>query len=170
MKSDTSPSTNSARICSSRSSLNVTSAAPSSYKLFGIDLPRKAVSPRLCAGRSSCCRRLGSMRGWEFICVLSRGCATRRGKLVWCWRGLQTRQQPIDRRDVAVNRCAFVVSQRYLLQHPHHVRFGADEVGPRRLPRDIEVAARTGHPMRALIEELVGAEPVAKIIIAPGLT
>jgi DNA replication protein DnaC len=31
----------------------------------------------LCAGRSSCCRRLASMRGCGFVCVLSHRCAGR---------------------------------------------------------------------------------------------
>lgn len=59
--------------------------------------------------------------------------------------------------------------ERDLLTHPQQIRAPLDCHAASRLLGHINPALCTCHAMRALIEEIVGTEAVAEIVIAPGL-
>ena len=78
--------------------------------------------------------------------------------------------ETVDGVQVAVDGGAFLVGERDLLEEPQDVVLGVDKLCERGFPGAIEVAPCAGHSVRALVEELVGAQAMAEVVVAPGLS
>jgi hypothetical protein len=62
-----------------------------------------------------------------------------------------------------------VVGERDCDEHPLQVGLGLEQLCPRGVLRDVEVALGAGHAVLALLEEGVGAQPVAEVVVLPCL-
>src|SRR5438105_15626712 len=68
-----------------------------------------------------------------------------------------------------IDRSYFCLAQWYLLAELHQVRFALQELHLRGMFGQIEIAFRTSHAVRTLLEEIVGAVAVSKIVEFPRL-
>src|SRR5487761_1109734 len=89
--------------------------------------------------------------------------ASRRGDI------LKFGDQALDGRSIAVDCGELVIRERDGRAHSLQGAPCLQELGPGRRLRDIEVASSTRHAVRTLLEEVIRAEPVAKVVVLPGL-
>ena len=77
--------------------------------------------------------------------------------------------ETIDGVEVTVDSGAFILSEWDLLDEAQDVVLGVEKLCERGFAGAIEVASCAGHAMRALLEELVGAQAMAEVVVAPRL-
>ena len=81
-----------------------------------------------------------------------------------CWGVGQSVEQPVDRVLVVLGSGAFLVGERDLHEHPLQPILCFEQLRLARWLRDVEVAAGARHPVRALLEEAVGAVAVPEVV------
>lgn len=72
------------------------------------------------------------------------------------------------RREAILHGGALLLRERDFLLEAEQVRPPFQELRGHRFLRAVERAFRAGHPMRALVEEVVGAVAVPQVVEAPG--
>ena len=97
--------------------------------------------------------------GRRLLGVEVTGCRARRRRRVG-----QSVEQPVDRVLVALDGGAFLVGERDLDEHPLQPVLGLEQLRLAGWLGDVEVAAGARHPVRALLEEAVGAVAVPEVV------
>ncbi len=97
-----------------------------------------------------------------------------RGELAWCRPGRGGRvcelgQEAADRGLAVIDGSPLIVGERDRGGHLLQVALGFQQLGRGGVLRGVEVAAGAGHPVRALLEERVGAIPVPEVVVLPWL-
>ena len=90
------------------------------------------------------------------------------------WRGRsrdvgEAAEEEVQRGLAVVDSGTFLVGERDGGEHALEVVPGFEQLCLARVLRGVEVAFRAGHAVRALLEEGVGARPVAEVVVLPGL-
>jgi hypothetical protein len=78
-------------------------------------------------------------------------------------------EQAIDGGLTVLDCGALVVGEWDLNEHPLEVRLCLEQLDLRGVLWQVEVAPSTGHPVAALLEEIVGAVAVTEVEVLPGL-
>src|SRR5437899_12714455 len=78
-------------------------------------------------------------------------------------------EQAIDGGLTVLDCGALVVREWDLSEHPLEVRLCLEQLDLRGVLWQVEVAPSTGHPVAALLEEIVGAVAVTEVEVLPGL-